>query len=171
MVVPLKGESLMATRFQVMIVKEVPGGPDEVTLSNLRDAVLGNPNLVLDVLRAALGGGEPGTGATEGALSGELPLDTPIFKMVDPEHAKLLTPAAAKLTKEDLLDLAGVGTVKKSPQDLNLSVEDLTSIQDAFHADIRTPEGLVKIGDIKCCCTPCCCCTAVAGINPVRWVA
>jgi hypothetical protein len=163
----------MATRFQVMIVKEVPGGPDDVTLSSLRDAVLGNPNLVLEVLRTAFSGGAPATDAPQGGgISGELPLDTPIFKMVDPEQAKLLTPAAAKLTKEDLLDLAGVGTTKKKPEDLNLTVEDLASIQDAFHANIRTPEGLKKASDISCCCcTPCCCCTAVAVINPVRWVA
>jgi len=171
----------MATDVKVLTIdgsSGAAGGPD-VSVSSLRDAVLKNPSIALDALRYAIQGAgsstTPAPSPTPSAaeFGGSMPLDTPIFKMLLPEQAKLLTPAAAKLTKEDLLDLAGVGTVKKKPEDLGLTLDDLKSVQDAFHAQIhQDPAGLKVAGhDINCCCTPCCCCTAAAVTNPMRRVA
>jgi hypothetical protein len=114
----------MSTEYKVLVVEapSQPPAPVQVTLETLRDAILKHPDLALDALRIAIQGGavSPPT-----QLGGNLPLDTPIFKMVSPEQAKLLSPAAAKLTKEDLVDLAAK---KKKPEDLNLTLDDMKTI-------------------------------------------
>jgi pyruvate/2-oxoglutarate dehydrogenase complex dihydrolipoamide acyltransferase (E2) component len=152
----------------------------QTSLQDLKDAVLTNPTLALDALRYALqqaaGAGPAGTAPSRSGVFGDLPLDTPIFKMLAPEQAKLLTPNAAKLVKEDLFDLAGIGPVKKTPHDLHLSFDDLKSMQDAFNAQfvVDIPAGLQANGGggiSHCCCTPCCCCTAVSVPDAYRRVA
>jgi hypothetical protein len=179
----------MSTNYKVLVIDTTssPPAPPQVTLEELRDAILNHPTLALDALRFALQQGPTpsatpasppsGTGGTAvtSPQFGDLPLDTPIFKMLSADQAKLLTPTAAKLTKEDLLDLAGVGPVKKTAQLLNLTIDDLKSIQDAFHEKFSSDvaAGLLpeKITISRCCCTPCCCCTAVALTDAYRRVA
>ena len=161
----------MSTEYKVLIVEapSQPPAPVQVTLETLRDAILKHPDLALDALRIAIQGGAvepPQVGGTQ--LGGNMPLDTPIFKMVSPEQAKLLSAAAAKLTKEDLVDLA---TKKKSAADLNLTVDDMKTINDAFHAEFTNAPAGLRSTVSCCCCTPCCCCTAAAVTEPIRRVA
>lgn len=173
----------MSVNYKILVIdSSAPPTPVQATLQDLKDAVLSNPSLALDALRFAMQQG-PGTGTTTSAGTGtggavttfgNLPLDTPIFKMLSPDQAKILTSNAAKLTKEDLLDLAGVGPVKKTAEQLQLTFDDVKSIQDAFHTQFSTDVQGLKIGNIeitRCCCTPCCCCTAVSVPDARRRIA
>jgi hypothetical protein len=97
-----------------------------------------------------------------------LPADTPITQMLSPEEAEALTPAAAKLTKAELLAMSDNTAEAAS---LNLTVDDLKSIQDAFHQQLSTQHssGMMTANSYSACCsTPCCCCTAAAVPDPVR---
>jgi hypothetical protein len=168
----------MPTEYKVLVVEpsSAPPQPVMVTLENLRDAILKHPDLALDALRFAIQGGapvEPTQPVTQPVrFGGDLPLDTPIFKLLPSEQAKLLSPAAAKLTKGDLLDLVGAGQTKKTPAQLNLSVEDVKSIEDAFHQQFTTTAAAGGLLDnITACCCPCCCCTAASVPEPIRQVA
>jgi hypothetical protein len=110
-------------------------------------------------------------------VSGRLAPDTAIDHMgLSKSAVKLLTPAAAKLTKADLTLLEGsnqAGTAAK----LGLSVADITSIKEAFAtpvhfggvgAKVGGPAGL-QISVSCCCCSPCCC--AAAAMEPVSKMA
>ena len=97
-------------------------------------------------------------------------------KMLNQTRFAKLTPAAAKLTKQQLLELD-----PKMPEKFGLNVRDIASIQEAWKG-IRPPKGIGPGGrpgglpgggggpaaaDISCCCcTPCCCAAAV--MEPVR---
>jgi hypothetical protein len=93
-------------------------------------------------------------------------------KMLDPSRAKKLTPAAAKLTKGDLVKL---GEDPDYAKELKLTQADISSIKEAWKG-VKPPKGVpTRTGkggspittDISCCCcTPCCCAAAVR--QPVR---
>ncbi|MDB5072617.1 MAG: hypothetical protein JWM87_3728 [Candidatus Eremiobacteraeota bacterium] len=101
-----------------------------------------------------------------------LPDTTPIQKMLTPEAAKGLTPAAMKLTKGDLNAL---GTGELTPTTKQLTVADITSVQTAF----TRPNGPAFLGggggmlagksrfSVSCCCCSPCCCAAAGGSAPL----
>jgi hypothetical protein len=103
---------------------------------------------------------------------GRLPSNTPITKLgVNPAEIAMLTPAAQKLTKADLMELReyqSKGDLKNAP--LHLSIQDLNSITNAFHAmDVRqhsSQPGMLEGTTYSCCCccSPCCSCCAAADI-------
>jgi hypothetical protein len=181
----------MTTEFRVLVVDpsaEHPADP-ELSLQSLREAVLGHPSLALEALRYALGSPEQVEGSQSfTGHSGKFPPDTPVFKMLSPDQAALLSPAAKQLTKADLVALQGPGSGQKL-HELHLTFEDLQSVEEAFHqrfavsgleemqaAEEMVTEGggeMVDSGGISgcCCCTPCCCCTAAAVPSPLIGVA
>lgn len=142
--------------------------PVKVPVDELRRALLQNPTFLLDTLRSALesaskptagsgaGGLEPGQTPTVGVL----PQDTPIYKMVAATQVDKLSPAAMKLTKQDLLDLGGWSGGRKIPSQLGLTVEDINTIRDVFSSQLTSSDGLSGAG-LACCCCPCCSAAAV----------
>jgi hypothetical protein len=166
----------MATEFRILTV-ESDGTPDP-SLQSLRDAVLAHPSLALEALKYALGASTEieGTSTTTG-FSGSLPLDTPVFKMLSQDQAALLSPAAKKLTKADLLSLQGPDAGKQLTA-LQLTFDDLKTVEEAFHqrfgaSGLEEVQAAVEAAaaeaiDVSCCCcTPCCCCTAVSVTSPL----
>jgi hypothetical protein len=156
----------MSETVKLLVINADEGGKEaQVSLQSLRDVILNNPSLLLDALKLALQ--RPGTG--EAPSFGELPSDTPVFKMLSATQAKMLTPNARKLTKGELIELA---TQQKTIEQLNLTIEDLKSVQDAFHFEFtaQAASGLT-FHITKCCCSPCCCCAAANTIQPIRRVA
>ena len=84
----------------------------------------------------------------------QLPATTPITKLgLTAAQAKLLTPAARKLTRGDLLAMMQ-GRAPKTAQ--ALTVKDLSSITQVYAASLRAVRPLP--GCCCCCCDPCCCC-------------
>ncbi|SHN45406.1 hypothetical protein [Cryptosporangium aurantiacum] len=163
----------MATEFRVIAVDTTEGTPDTTTLSlqTLREAVLAHPTLALQALKFALGSDAEIPGGEAGAFSGTMPLDIPIFKMLTPDQAALLSPKAKTLTKGDLLALQGSGAGDKM-RELGLTFDDLKSVEEAFHQRFAV-NGLEEMeaamqtdtgdgGVSCCCCTPCCSCCAAA---------
>src|SRR5436190_530535 len=69
-------------------------------------------------------------------VNGQAPMDTPIVALgISAQSAQLLTPAAARLTKSDLmyLNIDTQGAAAK----LGLNAQDLSSIQVAFCKPIQ----------------------------------
>jgi hypothetical protein len=83
-----------------------------------------------------------------------------------------LTPAAAKLTKADLIALQKWGDAGgKGRAPAKLTVEDLSSLAKAYGDPAAQVKALKKKSSgtsYCCCCSPCCTCTAAAEISPVR---
>lgn len=84
-----------------------------------------------------------------------------------------LTPAAAKLTKADLIALqkwGDAGGKGRAPD--SLTVQDLSSLTRAYGDPSKQIQLLKKKNpggtSYCCCCSPCCTCTAAAEISPVR---
>lgn len=161
---------------KLLVVKTDPSLPSgfDVSMLDLREAILKQPEIIVDALRNLISATTPGT--TQTAPGGDLPMDTPIFKMLPPDKAALLTANAKNLTKADLLALGGYGGVpRKTAADLHLTVDDVKTIEEAFHQQFGQQiaasgsSGLMPDISISCC-TPCCCCTAAADIQPVRSV-
>jgi hypothetical protein len=102
--------------------------------------------------------------------------ETPVFQMIPPDQIGNLSPAARKLTKGDLLALAGIAGPKKTLTDLNITLQDIQTVSDAIQRqNVSARQAALAAGlagdDISvscCCCTPCCCCCAVAVIQPIR---
>jgi hypothetical protein len=97
----------------------------------------------------------------QGAASADMTVRA-LARAVSPSTAAALTPAAAKLTKADLVALNRDPKVMATK--LNLDVKDLNSIKKAF---ARTRAGVdakanggVSVSVTACCC-PCCCAAAV----------
>jgi len=88
--------------------------------------------------------------------SGGHPLSASITSLLSGTEAKGLTPAAAKLTKRDLLILA---TGESTDATAHLTIRDLQSITHAF-APMR--KQLASSSSPSCCCCSifCCCCAA-----------
>jgi len=173
----------MATEYRVLSVDTSDSTPADsnVSLQSLRDAVLAHPSLALEALKYALGSDQQIPGSTTGGFSGSLPPDTPIFKMLTPDQAALLSPAAMKLTKADLLSLQGPDAGKQLVA-LQLTFDDLKTVEEAFHQrfgasgleEVQTATDAARAADggifsdiSCCCCTPCCCCTAVSVTSPL----
>lgn len=116
---------------------------------------------------------------------GNLPGDTPVTKMgLSEQEIEILSPRARKLTKEQLVNLGRFtrthheltenSLLEKfdAEYNLDLSVEDVHSLYDAFHdSDQRRLSGApLEVAGACCCCTctPCCSCTASVVTQPVR---
>ena len=142
-----------------------------VSIKDLRDTILNHPDAFVNAVRGAVQGSGGGAVSGTAATGGPLPMDTPLFKMLPADVARLLSPAAQKLVKADMLALSNN---TKSPADLGITVADLQTIQDAFHLSIsnelrgQAASGLIKSGISCCCCSPCCCCTAATVIQARR---
>jgi hypothetical protein len=85
-----------------------------------------------------------------------------LAKALAPETASALTPAAAKLTKADLVALNA--DPKKEAAKRGLTVTDLNSVKKAFAtmraASAAEANGGVSVSVTACCC-PCCCAASV----------
>jgi len=81
-----------------------------------------------------------------------MPLGTPITRLGG--KSGMLTPAAAKLTKGDLINL---GRGQKGGRLSKLTLQDIKSIQAAFGGGVNP----AAIDVSCCCCTPCCCAAAM----------
>jgi hypothetical protein len=177
-------EAKVAIEFRILSVDTSDGTPgdSDVNLQSLRDAVLAHPSLALEALKYALGADQEIPSTTAGGFGGSLPPDTPIFKMLTPDQAALLSPAAMKLTKADLISLQGSDAGKQLLA-LHLTFDDLKTVEEAFHQRFGA-SGLEEVqaatdaasanmsSDISCCCcTPCCCCTAVSVTSPLVGVS
>jgi hypothetical protein len=104
----------------------------------------------------------------------DLPNSTPITAMVLPSQVARLSPAVAKLTKQDLLALGGWGVQRKLPSQLGLTAKDIQTIRDVFTPRLVSGTAMLdeepEAWSLSCCsCTPCCCAAAVT--KPVRAVA
>ena len=73
-----------------------------------------------------------------------------------------LSPRAQQLTKRDLVALGNLAGR------LKLTIQDLSSIVDAFGQSDAPADPEVQ-GD-ACCCAPCCCCCAVSVSSDVSLV-
>jgi hypothetical protein len=114
--------------------------------------------------------------------NGTFPLDTPVGEMgLNANEASMLTDAAKKLTKKDLLILqdtvdnyrtAGEGKIVQvfdARTGLNLNIGDMASIAHAFgDMQARRNSGAQGAAADACCCctcTPCCSCCATVVIE------
>jgi len=101
----------------------------------------------------------------QGQLShGGHPLNASITSLLSGTEAKGLTPAAAKLTKRDLLVLA---TGESTDATANLTVRDLQSINHAFAPLRKQLTSPALNGGSCCCCSIFCCCCAASEPEPV----
>lgn len=111
--------------------------------------------------------------SAEAAGALDLPGATPITKMIAPSLVQRLSPAVARLTKDDLIALGGWGVTRKLPHDLGLSPRDIQTIRDVFTPQLTKAaafEDEPEAFSLSCCsCTPCCCAAAV--MQPIRMVA
>jgi hypothetical protein len=123
--------------------------------------------------------------------AGRAPFSTPVPQMLDPPQAAVLTPAAAKLNKGDLLHLRNFAKGKGGtvPQ---VTAADLNSVEAAFDDRDNTVAQQMgfkpiasrddnsgsqhawvtfgvqpahAIGNISCCCSCCPCCSCAASVT------
>ncbi len=89
-------------------------------------------------------------------------LATPIKELgLSDTQFQLLTPAAQRLTKADLINLS----LKRDSTTVQaLTIKDLNSISAAFSGYSANLTNDVSC----CCCTPCCSCSAAATTIPFR---
>ena len=108
-------------------------------------------------------------------VHGRAPDNTNIkYLGISAEAAQVLTPAAARLTKANLVALAQHPDAEQRA--LGLTVEDINSIKQAFTMPMQIgapvggeAEALALSISVSCCtCTPCCCAAAMP--VPVRLV-
>jgi hypothetical protein len=97
---------------------------------------------------------------------------TPLAKFgLAPAEIKVLTPAAQKVTKAQLI---GMMAGQPPPEALKLTVKDLNSITHVYLA--RAKAGTVKGegggttttsggGGCCCCCIACCCCCCAVSVD------
>jgi hypothetical protein len=111
--------------------------------------------------------------STLGGSGLEVAYTTPITAMVLPSQLPMLSPAARKLTKQDLLALGGWGVPRKAPSQLGLTTKDIQTIREVFSVRLVGGASLdeePEAWSVSCCsCTPCCCAAAVK--EPMRRVA
>lgn len=118
----------------------------------------------------------------EKKAGGRLPPDTPITKMgFIAKEIDVMTAAARKLTKGDMSGIQKLHT--KAPNlttaqvleaygkeaKMKITVEDIQSVQKAFHMreDRQHAAGALKSNvEACCCCCPCCSCTASVVVAP-----
>jgi hypothetical protein len=144
--------------------------PVQVTTSDLREALLKNPALLVGALHDVL---ERRFNPNLQQAEAPITLDTPIRALITETDFQRLSDRARQLTRQDLIALGSWGDVpRKTPRDLGLTVEDIQTIRDIFGKQIVGGLGMMDIfGSVSCCsCTPCCCC-AVAVAPPARALA
>lgn len=139
-------------------------------------------------------------GTVQKFAKGRAPFTTPIPDMLTTQAAGLLTPAASKLNKGQLLHLRNAVKGRTSPNaPQNLTAADISSIETAFdthenaiatamgfqHAGIEVPQssqhawvsfGVASAhaqsgGGISCCCTCSPCCSCAASVTAPVMVA
>ncbi|HEX4694657.1 hypothetical protein [Sphingomonas sp.] len=97
---------------------------------------------------------------------------TPITDLLNQEEQDQLTPAARQITEADamrvMVSMRGGGGRLPGDAPVNLSLEDITSLNSAFDTMMRRTATSRDLGDIKCCCCTPCCCTAAAEAAPSR---
>jgi len=150
---------------------QVPA-PVQVTTSALREALIKNPALLVGALHEVLER-RFNPNLTEAEAPAPVTVDTPIRALLPESEFQRLSQAARRLTRGDLMALAGWGNVpKKTPDELGLDVQDIQMIRDVFGKQLTSEVSMMGLfGDISCCsCTPCCCC-AVAVTPPARALA
>ena len=85
-----------------------------------------------------------------------------LAEALSPDKASALTPAAAKLTKADLVALNA--NPKAEAARLHLTATDLSSVKRAFSTmrvgALAKANGGVSVSVYACCC-PCCCAASV----------
>ena len=85
-----------------------------------------------------------------------------LAEALSPSTASALTPAAAKLTKADLVALNA--NPKAEAAKLNLTATDLNSVKKAFSATRAAAKAVANGGvtvSVTACCCPCCCAASV----------
>lgn len=114
------------------------------------------------------------------AGSGPMPDDTPVTELgLSPGEAALLSPRAAKLTKGDLLRMQVLYLANRDLNahalmelvddrlELNLTISDLHSLDEAFGNVNPALGGPVTAAAACCCCctcSPCCSCSSTASV-------
>jgi len=146
----------------------------EVAFEDLQKVVMGHPQIILGAVSSllhAFGAGLEGGAEVQPISLGALPLDAPITKMIPPAQAGLLSDAAKRLTKQDLMALGGWGVPIKTPTELGLSLDDIQKVRDVFTPKMLATESSDAAGfSLSCCsCTPCCC--AATEQQPIRPLA
>lgn len=162
-------ESTTAT-FEILSVDpvtQVPA-PIQITTADLRKALLDNPALLVGALHEVL---ERRFNPNIQQASAPVTLDTPIRSLITESDFQRLSDAARKLTRRDLMALAGWGDVaKKTPAQLGLDVQDIQAIREVFGVQLKSEVSMQGFSLSCCSCTPCCCC-AVAVAPPARALA
>jgi hypothetical protein len=149
-------------------ITQIPA-PVQITTSALREALLKNPALLVGALHEVLERRfNPNLMTSEAAVTP----DTPIRALIAESDFQRLSDAARRLTRRDLMALAGWGGErKKTPDELGLDVQDIQMIREVFGGQMRSEFGMAFLDNISCCsCTPCCCC-AVAVAPAARALA
>jgi hypothetical protein len=165
---------MQPTEFEVLATDPVTGIPTPVQTSTaaLREALIKNPSLLVGALREVLSQRYAAGSSTPAPV---VTNETNIAELVAPQEATRLSANAKRLTRGDLMALAGWGgQAKKDPAQLGLDVNDIKTIREIFGrqlgTDISTQELELQWSISSCCCTPCCCC-AVSGSRRTRMVA
>jgi len=152
--------------------------PVQLDRAALRSALISNPDLVTETMHMLQSGqlnpaaaGAPAPGAPA-AGSARLPMNTSITAMINPALVNTLSPAVRRLTKADLMALAGWATARKTIEELGLTAKDIQTVREVFTNILlpneQRPSGFsAEAWSISCCsCTPCCC--AAAEMRPQR---
>jgi len=94
-----------------------------------------------------------------------LPLDTPLSQLgLSESELRVVTPAAQKLTKADLIAMAE-GKIPATAE--SLTIRDLNSISQVYVDRAKGVAGAA--GNACCCCTIACCCSCcAAAMDPER---
>jgi hypothetical protein len=104
-------------------------------------------------------------------VNGRAPDNTNIkFLGISAEAARVLTPAAAKLTKAELVALDQ--NLEREQRTLGLTVQDINSVKRAFTMPMQIDESfsvepMLEVSVSCCCCTPCCCAAAMPVLSAV----
>ena len=147
-------------------ITQIPA-PVQITTAALREALLKNPALLVGALHEVL---ERRFNPNVGEAEAPVTLDTPIRALITESDFQRLSDAARRLTRRDLMALAGWGDVqKKTPDQLGLDVQDIQMIREVFGTQLKSELGMAGFSLSCCSCTPCCCAVAVA--PPARALA
>jgi hypothetical protein len=148
-------------------ITQIPA-PVQITSSALREALMKNPALLVGALHEVL---EKRYNPNLAQAEAPVTLDTSIRALITETDFQRLSEAARRLTRRDLMALAGWGDVpKQTPDQLGLDVRDIQLIREIFGAQLQGGIAMAGFSITSCCCTPCCCC-AVAVASPVRALA
>jgi hypothetical protein len=155
--------------FQLLVNDPMTGVPSTVELSPaaLQQALIKDPALLVGALKEALLQRYDPRAQQPKGIPGP---NTPITELIPPGEVSRLSSAARRLTKADLMAMAGWGgQPRKDPAQLGLDVEDINTIRDIFGQQLGAEVAPMGFSLSCCSCTPCCCC-AVAAVPPTRVV-